>query len=48
MNGIAEYMIFFGSTVILVLTGFIYGYEYGRKEKEREMAESEAEDGNVD
>ena len=43
--GLGEFVFLFSSIVALILIGFLYGYEYGREDKEREMSESEAEDG---
>jgi hypothetical protein len=46
--GLGEFVFLFSSIVAIFLIGFLYGYEYGREDKEREMAESEADNGNDD
>ena len=39
--GLADFVFIFSSIVVLVLIGFLYGYEFGRENKEREMSERE-------
>lgn len=46
--GLADFVFVFSSIVALVLIGFLYGYEFGREDKEREMSEREEDNGNDD